>query len=323
MKNVSAGFKTMLATSARLMVADLITITLRSGTVLRYCNAPQSIVVGTTTWQHAAHGNGVPGFKRGPIKLSIGLAVESITVDLLYDATSRVNNVTPGAFAAAGGFDGATIVIDRLLTPDLNDTSRGVVNLFKGLISEASIDSERVTLNCASDLVFLHAAFPPRLFQPPCNNALFDARCGLDKAAYAVNATADAGSTTSTIAAAELTQATNYFAQGYVVITSGANAGLIRAVKSSASGSLTLVYPLPVACAVNDAFTAYPGCAKTEAACKAFGNHARFGGFPYLPYPEVVQLGSNGQAPTDSAPGAGIGDIRRGGGGVNSTYKLK
>lgn len=322
MKNVSAGFKTMLATNQQLCAADLYTITLRAGTVMRWSDSHQTIIVTGQSYLCRQYGNTIPGLKRGPIKTAVGLAVESITVDLLYDADTRINALAPGAFAAAGGFDGATIRIDRLLTPDLNDTTRGVVNLFDGLISEAQIDSERVTLNCASSLVFLHAAFPPRLLQPGCNNALFDQRCGLSKAAFAAPATADAGSTAGVIKAAELTQATNYFKQGHIIVTGGQNAGLVRSVRASVSGELTLTYPLPYPMATGDAFTAYPGCAKTLAACDAFGNRPRFGGFPFMPDPETVQLGQNGQAPTNSS-GVGVPSTRGGPGGVTTRYQLK
>lgn len=321
-KSVTAAFKTMLQTSQELFAADLFTITLRAGSVLRYTDSHQVIVVAGQSFLRRTFDNDVPGVKRGPIKLAVGLAVESLTVDLLFDEATRINALTPAAFASAGGFDGATIRIDRLLTPDLNDTSRGVVNLFDGLISEATIDSKRVALNCASSLVFLHAAFPPRLLQPGCNNALFDARCGLNKASYAAAATADASSTAAVIKAAELTQGANYFKQGYIVVGGGANAGLVRAVRASVPGELTLAYPLPYPMAVNDAFTAYPGCAKTVAACDSFGNRPRFGGFPYMPDPETVQLGRSGQQPADNS-GGGVPPTRGGSGGLNNNYKLK
>lgn len=319
MKNVSAGFKTMLAANQQLFAADLYTITLRAGTVLRYCDSHQTIVVAGQSYFARQYGNTIPGFKRGPIKMAVGLAVESITVDLLHDAQTLINSLSPSTFAAAGGFDGARIRIDRLLTTDLADTSRGVVNLFAGLVSEATIDSERVTLNCASALVFLHAAFPPRLLQPGCNNALFDARCGLNKASYATNCNTGPSSTASVVKSSQLVQATNYFKQGHIVVTSGQNTGLVRTVRASIIGEVTLTYPLPYAMATGDTFTAYPGCAKTEAACDAFGNRGRFGGFPFMPAPETLQLGNNGQAPTNSS-GGGVDQTRGGSGGQKDNY---
>ncbi|MDE2426901.1 MAG: DUF2163 domain-containing protein [Elusimicrobia bacterium] len=326
MKTVSAGFKTMLASNQALMACDLYTVTLLSGTVLYFTDAPTDITIGGHTYLHAYEGGTVPGFGRGPIKLAIGLQVESLQVDIHYDATTLIQSKTPGAFANAGGFDGARIQVDKFITTDFAVTTNGVVNLFTGVVSDVSAGSGKVTLNVSSDLVYLNAAFPRNYFLPQCNHALFDAGCGLSKASFAVSGTTTSG-TATTITDTGLTQASGYFALGYVVITSGANAGLIRTVKGFASGVLTLLYPLPGACAAGDTFTVYPGCDKLQATCSGkFANLAHFRGFPYVPTPEVIELGQGTTAPTDnSGGGAGIGHggIGRGPGGQFGNFKLQ
>jgi uncharacterized phage protein (TIGR02218 family) len=179
-----------------------------------------------------------------------------------------------------------------------------------------------VSLNASCDLVFLNGQFPRNYFLPACNHALFDAGCGLNKATYAVNGTGTAGNTVKPLSASALTQATDYFALGYVVINTGVNAGLVRSVRASVSGVLTFLYPLPQPCATGDTFTAYPGCDKTQATCTAkFNNLTKFRGFPYVPTPEQIELGSAGSAPHDNAPGAGTGNIGVGGGGSNTNFK--
>lgn len=319
MKTVSAGFKAMLAGSKNLMVADLYTLTLLSGTVLYYTDAPQNIVYGGNTYVAAGFtysvGNTAPGFARGPIKLALGMQVESLEVDILYNADTRIMSQTPGAFANAGGFDGARIKVDKFLTASLADTTNGIVNLFTGTMSDLSAGSGKVSLNVSSDLIYLNAAFPRNYFLPQCNHALFDAGCGLSKASLAVAGTTTS-STKTTITATALTQAADYFAQGYIVITSGANAGLTRSVKAFAGGVLTLLYPLPGAAAAGDTFTAYPGCDKLQATCSGkFANLTNFRGFPYVPTPEVIELGQNGSPPADNG-GAGAGLGGGGGGGI-------
>ncbi len=321
MKAASAGFKTMLSTSQNLMQCDLYTITLASGTVLRYATAPQAIVFGSTFLQGKS--GTTPGFKRGALKLAIGMQVESIDVTVLFDATTLILGKTPAAFANAGGFDNARIVIDKLLTPDFNDTSRGIVNLFTGIVSAVDAMATTVALHCASDLVFLNAQFPRNYYLPACNHALFDAGCGLVKSTYAVAGTCTAGNTTNALYASGLTQATSYFALGYVIINTGANAGLVRSVKASVSGVLTLLYPLPVACATSDTFTAYPGCDKLQATCSAkFNNIGKFRGFPYVPPPETVVSGQNGQSPGGAGGGGGGGNnsFGAGTGGQNTGF---
>ena len=74
------------------------------------------------------------------------------------------------------------------------------------------------------------------------------------------------------------------------MFTSGANANVRATVKSVAAGvALTLIYPLPVAPAVGDAFTVYAGCDHTQATCQSrFNNLANFRGFPFVPPPQIA-----------------------------------
>ncbi|MGN6383644.1 MAG: DUF2163 domain-containing protein [Dyella sp.] len=321
MKTISADFRTMLRSSQALMVADLYTITLLAGTVLRYTDAPQDLTVNGHTYLAAGEANTVPGFQRGPIRLAIGLQVESLEVDVLYDSDTRIQGLTPGAFANAGGFDGARVQVDKFLTPSLTDATRGTVNLFTGVVSDVSAGSGKVNLNVSSDLVYLNAAFPKNYYLPQCNHALFDAGCGLSKAIFAVSGAVDS-STATTITDASLTQASGYFALGYVVITSGVNAGLTRMVRDFGGGVMTLLYPLPAACAAGDTYTAYPGCDKTQATCGSkFANLGRFRGFPRVPTPEVIELGGSApQSGNNGGAGLGSGGIGRGPGGQKNRF---
>jgi uncharacterized phage protein (TIGR02218 family) len=325
MKAISAAFKTMLQTSQTLMVADLYTITLLSGSVLYYTDAPANIVYGGNTFLAAAP-DAVPGLGRGPTKMSRGLQVETLAVDIFYDGGTLIMGRTPGSFANAGGFDGARVKVDKFLTPSLADVSRGIVNLFTGVVSDVSAGSGKVTMNVSSDLIFLSAAFPRNYFLPQDNNALFSVGNGLSKAAWAVNATVTSG-TATTITASTLTQAADWFALGYVVINTGANAGLIRTVKAFSGTVLTLLYPLPSPCAAGDTLTAYPGYDGTQAqAGTKFSNLANFRGFPFVPTPEVIELGQNGSPPADNGGGGaglgggGGGGIGRGAGGQSGRF---
>jgi uncharacterized phage protein (TIGR02218 family) len=324
MKTVSAGFMTMLSSNQALMVADLYTVTLLAGNVLYYTDSTIDITFGGNTYLHATEGGAVPGFQRGPIKLALGLQVESLEVDMFYDLSTLILGKTPGAFANAGGFDGARFKVDKFLTTDLTSTTNGVVNLFTGTVATVSAGSGKVALTIDSDLAYLNAVFPRNYFLPQCNHALFDAGCTLSKATYAVTQ-AVGSSTVTSITQTALGQPAGYFALGYIVITSGANAGLTRTIKSFAAGVMTLLYPLPGSCAAGDTFTVYPGCDKTQTTCSStFGNLAHFRGFPFVPTPEVIELGTSGGAPSDnSGPGAGVGGgggIGRGPGGQNGRF---
>ena len=80
-----------------------------------------------------------------------------------------------------------------------------------------------------------------------------------------------------------------YWAVGTITFTSGANAGISRMIEASdISGALQLRVPVPVAPSAGDAYSITPGCDRTKASCLwKFNNLVHFGGFPYIPTPEV------------------------------------
>ena len=329
MKTVSGAFLTMLQDNASLVQADLYTITLSSGTVLRYTSAQQPIVYGGNTYA-AALLDSAPGFHRGQWRCSRGLNADDLEVDILYDATTRILGLTPAAFAAAGGFDLARIQVDKAMAPDWsNPVVNGVVNVFTGIVAETKSGDSKVALTVNSMTVLLNAAFPRNYFLPQCNHALFDGGCGLAKTSYAVSGTVSSTGGAPAVGAfnSSCTQADGWFALGSVVWTSGVNAGLTSVVKTyaNANGAFALIYPLPAIPAVGDTFTAYPGCDKTQTTCTSkFGNAAKFRGFPYVPTPETLEVGGTGSqppTPTGGMGGAGIPHIGRGPGGLAGNFK--
>ena len=142
-----------------------------------------------------------------------------------------------------------------------------------------------VKFTAKSFLELLNIQMPKNLYQPPCNHTLYDAGCGLSKAAFTVTGTTNAGATKSAIPNG-LTQADGYFALGSLTYTSGVNSGISRTVKDYTTGNVSLAYPLPNAPAAGDTFTIYPGCDLMQATCtNKFGNVVNFKGFPFVPLP--------------------------------------
>ena len=93
----------------------------------------------------------------------------------------------------------------------------------------------------------------------------------------------------------------DYFAQGFLTMTSGQAIGLSREVKYAHSGQIALWLPLERPVAVGDTFTITAGCVKTTSACQyKFNNLSSFGGFPGI-QPEImyrqprVQTGGGGK----------------------------
>ena len=329
MKSVSAEFLAMIRDNAQLVEADLYTFTLSDGTVLRYTSGQQNVVYDGNTYV-AAFLDSAPGFQRGTWRCSLGLNADNLEVDILYDASTRILGKTPAAFAAAGGFDLATVELDKALAPDWsNPVVNGVVNVFKGVVAETKSGDSKVALTVNSMTVLLNAAFPRNYFLPQCNHALFGPGCGLSKASYAFSGTVgnSGGSPTTTTFSSNSTQADGYFSLGYVTWVTGANAGITSPVKwsGSANGAFVLIYPLASTPAVGDTFTAYPGCDKTQATCSAkFGNLGRFRGYPYTPTPETLEAGGTGSVAPQRSGGvgnAGLSQLPRGPGGLSGNFK--
>lgn len=119
-----------------------------------------------------------------------------------------------------------------------------------------------------------------------CRNRLGDGRCKVGLEPWTHGGVITAVTDKRTFAAAGLAQAADYFGEGVITFTSGANKGLSQKVRShAAGGALTLVLPMVMTVAVGDQFTAVAGCRKRLMEdCKAkFGNVLNFRGEPHRP----------------------------------------
>lgn len=78
----------------------------------------------------------------------------------------------------------------------------------------------------------------------------------------------------------------DYFGEGTIAFTSGANAGLkpLEIKTHTADGTLTLHAPCHYPVAVGDAYTLIPGCRKRLEDCRdKWNNVVNFGGYSYVP----------------------------------------
>lgn len=327
MKNISGAFLTMLQTSTQLVQADLYTITLASGVVLRYTSAQTAIIYAGSTFL-PSYLDSAPGFARGNTSCKIGLESDALEVDILFDTSTTISGQLPSAFAQGGGFDNALVRVDKALAPDWsNPVVNGVVNLFVGYVAEVKIETGKIALTVNSRIKLLNTSFPRNYFLPQCNHALFDSGCTLLASSFATAGTVS-GTPTATQFNSGATQADGYFALGYVVWVTGANAGNRSFVKSflNASGQFTLVYPLPNVPLAGDTFNAYPGCDKTQTTCSTkFSNLSHFRGYPFVPTPETLEMGGAAPAPQASGggSGAGVAGLGRGAGGQTARFQVK
>lgn len=286
MKTASGALISLLA-SRQFYSADLYLFSLAGGGTLTYCGGDQNIVWNSITW--TAGGTTGPYFDRKDNKAKchwkVGVEVDTLVFDVLPGSSAVLGDPFLSAIRQ-GIFDGAEMTLYRAFMPTYGNTAAGTVIMFAGRVAEIDAGRSLATFTINSHLELLNQNMPRNLYQSGCVNALYDASCTLNMASFAVGGTAGAGSTQSVINAS-LAQATGYFDLGMVTFTSGANNGISRTVKTyiaGTPGTVSLIVPLPVAPAVGDTFTIYPGCDKQQSTCQSkFNNLVNFRGFPYVP----------------------------------------
>jgi uncharacterized phage protein (TIGR02218 family) len=297
MKTVSTALAALLATG-NFVRADLWTITLNGGLVVRWTSHDQPIQFGGNTFLKG------PAIDRGAISEKVGVEVATIDLAITAVASDLINGTAIIPFIAKHGLDGASVKLERVFAVNWAAPMVGSAIRFAGKVTSInSIQGAMAHLTVSSWLVLLNASAPRNLFQAGCLHTLYDTGCTISPGSYSTAGTV-AGSGGAQAFGSGLTPVLNYYAQGRVLFTSGANSGISRTVKSNdASGNFTLVTPLPAACAIGDTFTAYAGCDLSMATCSAkFSNLQHFKGFPFVPLPTTA-LGS--AAPTTTSGGKG------------------
>jgi len=260
-------------------MADLWRITLNGGAVIRWhgCGFNTPLSFNGETFLAG------PGIDRG--KISTKLGVEVATLDVTFSATSTdlINGAPLIPFAQGRGFDGATVVLLRAFIPAWGEPIAGAVIAFSGRVTQLKdVGRAKFTMTVSAWTVLLNVNMGPDVFQAGCLNTHYDADCGLTPTS--ISGTVGPGAS-PTAFATSLTQPDGYFTKGTLTFTSGANAGLKRAVATyaNAGGAMTVAFPLPNAPAAGDAFTAVRGCLLTMADCSAQANLIRFRGQPFTP----------------------------------------
>src|SRR5581483_9761305 len=274
---------TWLQTATEIRMADLYTITLKSGTTLRYTTWDTNLVVLGNTFM-----TGPPNIERSAIEEKLGMDVATLELTIEASLSDLVNGVPIFQAIGQGLFDGAGFRIDRLFM-DSNSNQIGTVVRFSGFIGqveELTRSTAKLTVNAAT--AYLNMQLPAILLQPGCTNTLFDPRCGLLKAKFANNLAVQAGSTVNKLITIS-GQPDTYFDNGQLIFTSGANNGVVKAIRQFIGGVIFFNSPLPFVPNACDAFTADPGCAKPQATCTSkFNKLANFEGYPYVPAPETA-----------------------------------
>ena len=286
MKTATPTFINFLTSTTEFVMAELYDLTLADGTALHYSTFDRNLEVGGTTYL-----TGPPNFTRGTVEEVIGVSkIGTLSLQIHASSSDLIGSVPILQKIARGDFDKAQITVRRLFM-DSALNQQGTVIRFVGNIGDLDqLSRTMAKFTCKSKVEDLNTQLPRNILQPTCMHTLFDAGCTLNKSAFAVNGTVQAGSTRNKLITS-LTQADSYFDNGQLVFTSGANNGHVAAVRTytNSGGTVYFFVPLPASPAIGDTFTIYPGCDKTQATCTTkFSNVVNFGGFPYVPVPETA-----------------------------------
>lgn len=288
-KSASSGLIAILGNlggAQTVYVAELVTITLSTGDVLRYCTGTTDLIVGGNNFSVSG-----PLPIIGDISWNLGVEVDELKLQLLARDTDLIDSKKVLAAVIQGLFDNALVLVERVYMPTYGDVSAGSVILFQGNVSDIPVaDAGHAEFDIKSRKELLNIPMPYLTYQPGCRWPLYGAGCGLAASTFLVAGTLSPGSGKQLLNTS-LGNPDQYFDQGYITFTSGANAGLTRAVRQyvNTGGQILLFIPLPNPVATGDGFNAFPGCDKQLSTCtNKFGNTANFGGMPFTPIPETA-----------------------------------
>jgi Uncharacterized conserved protein (DUF2163) len=188
-KAASPVLTALLASSSQFIMADLYTITLVGGSVLRYSAGPTALSVNGYTFALG------PKFERSKTKVVIGIQVDELEVNIYPETTDQIGATPFLAAAWQGQLDGALLKLERAFMPTYGDTSPGTVILFAGRISDIDCSRTGVNLKCRSHLELLNIQMPRRLWQSSCTHIFGDAMCQFDRSALQITFAAGPAST--------------------------------------------------------------------------------------------------------------------------------
>jgi hypothetical protein len=170
---------------------DLYTITLVDGTVLRYTTGDRTITVGGHTYVAMSSSSPTnPALNRSKVDSKVGLDVTSLELDVYATPATLVEGIPLLTALRTGLFDGASVLVLRLIQQNPTDVSLGTFIQFAGTvgdISEITNISARIEVKALTE--YLNVQMPRNLFQPGCRHALFDAGCTLSAGAFRVSGT--------------------------------------------------------------------------------------------------------------------------------------
>ena len=125
-----------------------------------------------------------------------------------------------------------------------------------------------------------------------CRATLGDSRCTVALSAYTETGTLTAVTSRMVFADSSRAEADDWFVEGVLTFTGGANAGTSHKVRLFSAGQFTLTLPATFNPAIGDTYSVIAGCQRRLEDCRdKFDNVVNFQGEPHLP--GIDELTSN------------------------------
>ena len=254
-------------------------VTLQNGTILGYTDHDVDIIVSGLTY------SAVRGFSPSAFIVSNQLNVDNMQL------TGLLNSGTVNAAdLSAGIWDYAIISI---FFTDYNDPAGGIIQVMNGSLGNVTVNRNSFTADLRGLMQPLQNQFG-QVYSPVCRAKLGDARCTLDLTPYTFAGTVTSVTSDTIFIDTSLTQADNYFQNGIVTWTSGANTGFTMEVKSFVNATATVTLQLGMAYTIltGDTYNIVAGCDKLYSTClNKFSNFLNFRGEPFVPGTDVLTQG--------------------------------
>lgn len=264
-------------------------LTRRDGAAFGFTEHDRDIVYAGTAFEAAT------GFTASQIQQGLGLSVDNFSASGALSSLSITE-----ADLLAGRYDDATV---ELFWVNWVDPTQGIT-IAKGNLGEVKRHGLAFTAEFRSLSARLNQPIGG-IYQRTCSAVLGDAKCRVDLTKAALNGAAvsqSAGLVRQITVSGLSSFAADWFTDGTLKFTSGANAGLTFELKNHIRnlGVDTLEFwtapPFPIA--IGDAASVTVGCRKTFNVCRSkFQNQDNFRGFPHIPGNDHVTSTATRDAP--------------------------
>lgn len=238
----------------------------------RYTSADEDIVAGGFTW----------------VAVPISDGGINQTGEAAQDSLQIMTDPTIEAVQAFRGCPPTNSMQVAILRTHEGDPDGQVITAYVGEVSSMNQDGPNtVTITCETLSATMRRTGVRLMWQRSCPYALYDPlTCKVNKALHAVAGTVTAVVGNALVVPAYAGLPVDRLAGGFIEWTDPVRGLERRAIESSPGAPYAgYVYLMGTVegILVGTAVTAYPGCARTLAACDGFSNRANYGGFPHMP----------------------------------------